>query len=170
MHISKKLAEPFVDRTSGVELGSGSGRDPSFHGIRSKFDPESDLSLAAGKHLTGRPERLADYVQAILDSRRILSIEHIEKLEQDLSLYAISDIEPLRKTQIKVHKRVGSKSISSRCEVNAIEVSVAVRIPALSIKAAEVKSALSPENAADLELPRKLNETVHLEDMIQSKA
>jgi hypothetical protein len=107
--------------------------------------------------LPQRPERTVDDVLLYLYGSGILTIEYVEELKQRLDLHALRDVESLRDAHIQIDKRRTRKRISPRAVIDRIERPVAVRIFERQRLPAIVKSALRPENSAELKLPRQLH-------------
>ena len=95
-------------------------------------------------------------------------IQKIKELEQDLRLNALADLEPFGQAHIEIDEGRRGEGIPpcTRPKVNGVGVSIAVRVTDGRALAVEVKAALHPEDAADLNLPGKLHQPVDLEDMI----
>src|SRR5215468_8254147 len=138
--------------------------------LTSERNSESNLPFASRQHLCYRAERLGYYIFTILDRPWILTVQQIEELEQQLYLDTIGDVETLGKAHIEINECRGGKGIPPGGKIDAVEITVAVRVSIERVETAEVKTALRPKDAADLKLPRKIHEPVDLKNMIQGQA
>ena len=105
-----------------------------------------------------------------MDSPWVLTVEQIEELEQQLCLDTIADVETLRKAHIEIYEWRRGKGVPPGGKIDTVEITVAVRVSIERIETAEVKAALRPKDAADLNLLRKIHEPVDLKNMIQGQA
>src|SRR5262245_183373 len=137
---------------------------------RSERNSESNLPFASRQHLCYRAERLGHYIFTILDGPWILTVQQIEELEQQLYLDTLGDVETLGKAHIEINEGRRGKGIPPGGKIDAVEITVAVRVSIERVETAEVKAALRPKDAADLKLPRKIHEPVDLKNMIQGQA
>src|SRR6185369_5075234 len=139
--------------------------------IRLELEPQTNLPFASGQHLPQRSKRAVGDVLLYLHGSGILAIEDVEKLKQRLKPHALGDVEPFRKPQIEIDERRCCKEIATGAGpmIDRIERSVAIRIFQRQCRATEMKSTLRAEDAADLKLPRKLQQTVELECMVHGK-
>jgi len=120
----------------------------------SERNSKSNLTLSCGKDLCYRSEWFSRQSVAGLDRGRVLSIEYIEKLYQQLNVYALADIESFGKAKIEIDVRRRRKRIPPGGKIDPVEITVSVRISVQGVEAAEVKPALGSENSTDLKLPR----------------
>ena len=136
----------------------------------SERNSESNLPFASRQHLCYRGERLGRYIFTILDRPWILTVQEIEELEQQLYLDTIGDVETLGKAHIEINERRRGKGIPPGGKIDAVEITVAVRVSIERVETAEAKAALGPKDAADLKLPRKIYEPIDLKNMIKGQA
>src|SRR5215468_4520807 len=138
--------------------------------LTSERNSDSNLPFASRQHLGYRAERLGRYIFTILYSLRILTVQQIEDLEQQLNLDTIGDVETLGKAHIEINECRRGKGIPPGGKIDTVEITVAVRVSIERVETAEVKATLGPKDAADLKLPRKVHEPVDLKNMIQGQA
>src|SRR5437868_8062521 len=136
----------------------------------SERNSQSDLAFTSRQHLCYRSERLSNYVHAVLNRGRVLTVQQIEKLEQRLDFNTFSNTETLGEAQIDIDKCRCGKGISPGRKIDAVEICISIRVPVQRIEAAEMKTALSSKDAAELKLPRKFYQSVDLKDVLERKA
>jgi hypothetical protein len=135
--------------------------------LTSERNPESNLPFASRQHLCYRAERLGHYVFTSLDGPWILAVQQVEELEQQLYLDTIGDIETLGNAHIEIYEWGRRKGVPPGGKIDTVEITVTVRVSVERVETAEVKAALRSNDAADLNLPRKIHEPVDLKNMIQ---
>ena len=115
-----------------------------------------------------RVERTVGNVLLCLDRGGVLTIEQIEELEQRLHLKTLGDVEPLGNAHVEIDVSWTGESIasSSGAMVDAVECAIAVGILEGQCLAAKMKTALRPENAANLQLPPKLQQSAKLKGVV----
>src|SRR5690242_13134465 len=131
-----------------------------------KLDSYAQLPFASRQHLLQRAERKIGIRGRGLDGRRILPIEYIEELEQHLQSRTLTQIEALAEAHVEVHVVGRGESITTPCQIDAVERAIAVRIDVGS-GAAVVKPALCAKDAAQLYLPRQFKQAVELKSVSQ---
>ena len=132
---------------------------------KSELETQSHLSFTPGQHLYHGVEWTVRNVRHLLNCRRVLSIEYIEKLEQRVQPYTLGDIEFLRESQIEIDERGTGERIASWSMIDGIKRSISIRI-LLRAQLAKVITTLRSEKAAHLKLPRKLQQPVELKRVV----
>ena len=118
----------------------------------SELESDSNLPFSSGQHLSQRAEGEVRICSCRFYRSRILAIEQIEELEEDLHFGPLANRELFRKAHIEINKSRRSKGIPPRSQIDAVEIRIAVPVKRRS-SAAEVKSALCSEDAAELHFP-----------------
>ena len=108
-------------------------------------------------------------VLVLVHRGRIPSIKEIKELEEGLCPDALVDAEGFCDAQVHIRKMRRCERVAARFQVPAIEVLVAVLIEGHERALRVVKTALRSDEAAELNLPRKLYEPMRFEGMAQGK-
>ena len=97
----------------------------------------------------------------------VLTVQNIEKLDKQLHPNPLADVKPLGKAQIEIDEGRCGRGVPPGGKIDAVEITVAVRVPIQLVESAEMKAALCPEDAAYLKFPRKIHQPVYLKNVVQ---
>src|SRR5262245_33143485 len=128
-----------------------------------ELEPESELTLTARQHLSLLAEvRIGAHGK---DRGGVLTIQKVKELKHHLQFESLGEVDSLRETHVEIRKRRRRESISSRNEIDPRQGAIAVGIRCGS-GATVMKATLRAKDAAELNLPGQLDQTVDLESMI----
>ena len=134
-----------------------------------ELDSESDLPLSSAQDLYRLAERLEWHIRPAPDGGRVLAVEHVEELDQHLRLGTRPVIPNRLETRMSRLTKGGALNALRPASTSmAFTDAVAIRIDenAGCGLPAEMEPALRPEDPADQNLVRQLDEPVELEHMI----
>src|ERR1700693_561828 len=156
--IALVLSTPKLARLSSCWCGS----------TGSKGHTQANLPFSAGQGLRDRAQRCR-LTRLDLDRSRIRVVEQIKELKQPLYLETIVNGPSFGNSQIHIHKRWRREGVATRSQIATVEGSVAILIDGLRGRNCVPKPALRPKQAAELDFPRQLHETVEFEGVSKSE-
>ena len=130
-----------------------------------ELEPQSHLPFTPGKHLNDRVEWTVRNIRHLLNGRRVLSIEYIEKLKQRVQPYTLGDIDSLSESQIEIDEPWTGEHIAAWSMVDGIKRPISIGI-LLCTQLTKMITTLGSEKAAHLKLPRKLQQPVELKRVV----